>query len=143
MKINWGTGIAIFLVFFIGMCFLALYKSLGVDRSLVRDDYYQEDINYQQKYDKIRNALSSSKLPITINKQENTLEVDFSGYKNATGEIYFYRPSDASLDLRKPISLKDSKYSKDLSSFKKGKWRIKIDFTHDGKQYYTEQQVFL
>ena len=55
MKFNWGTGIAIFLILFIGALIWVLYQSRQVDNSLVSDTYYQEDLMYQKKYEKLEN----------------------------------------------------------------------------------------
>ena len=51
-KFNWGHGILLFFIIFVGSMLTVLWLSFGVDHSLVRDDYYDEDIHYQETFDK-------------------------------------------------------------------------------------------
>ena len=50
---NWGTGIAIFYGTFMVIMITFVIKSRSVDHSLVMDNYYEEDINYQSHMDKL------------------------------------------------------------------------------------------
>ena len=54
MRINWGTGLFIFFTFFVLTLAFVLYKSRQIDNALVFDDYYAEDIKYQQHFDKMQ-----------------------------------------------------------------------------------------
>ena len=54
MKISWGTGIAIFYSFFVISMLVLVYATTKQDISLVSDTYYEEDLSYQKKMDKIQ-----------------------------------------------------------------------------------------
>jgi hypothetical protein len=54
MKISWGTGIAIFYSFFVIAMLVFVYAATNQDISLVSDTYYEEDLSYQVKLDKIQ-----------------------------------------------------------------------------------------
>ena len=54
MKINWGTGIFIFYSLFVGALVFQLVKSFQYDNSLVVENYYEKDLNYQEQYNKIQ-----------------------------------------------------------------------------------------
>ena len=43
-KFNWGHGILLFFIIFVGSMLTVLWLSFGVDHSLVRDDYYDEEM---------------------------------------------------------------------------------------------------
>jgi hypothetical protein len=51
MKLNWGTGIAIFYGLFMVIMITFVVMSRNVDHSLVMEDYYEADINYQEHKD--------------------------------------------------------------------------------------------
>ena len=54
MKISWGTGIAIFYSFFVIAMLVFVYAATKQDNSLVSDTYYEEDLSYQKKLDKMQ-----------------------------------------------------------------------------------------
>ena len=56
MKINWGTGIAIFYTLFASVLVMVVIKSKQYDHSLVVDNYYEEDLHYQSHFDKLVNS---------------------------------------------------------------------------------------
>ena len=56
MKINWGSGIAIFYSLFVITMVYAVVRSTQFDNSLVSDHYYADDLKYQERFDKLSNA---------------------------------------------------------------------------------------
>ena len=55
MKLNWGWGIALAYSIFALSLLGFLVFALRQDNSLVVEDYYQQDLDYQQRKDKVRN----------------------------------------------------------------------------------------
>ncbi|MCB0645641.1 MAG: FixH family protein [Saprospiraceae bacterium] len=141
MKFNFGTGIFVFLVIFICTLIFVVLKSATIDHSLVADDYYNEDIHYQEKYDKI--SRSNGAEMVRIDQSGDQLVIQFSDNTTPNGVISFYRPSDKSLDFSKNIALDDKLqmvFAK--NEIAKGKWRIKVDWTEKEKTYYKEFEFF-
>ena len=60
MKWNWGTGIAITLVLFIGLMSFMVFKSTQQRFDLVSENYYEEELNYQEVIDQKRNSSNVS-----------------------------------------------------------------------------------
>ena len=67
---------------------------------------------------------------------------DEFAHKAISGMIHFYRPSDSALDKRRNFTLTDEAIFIDVSEYKRGLWKIKVDWTDD-KSYYIEKVIFL
>lgn len=138
-KFNWGHGITLFYIFFVGIVVTALVASFGVDHSLVVDEYYSEDLAYQSKYDKMANSLNSDNINI-ITAGEDVV-ISFPGVEKVSGEVHFYRASDKSQDFTRNITSNQEIFSK--TTLSKGKWSVKVDWETGGKSYYKEEVIYL
>ncbi len=144
MKINWGTGIAIFMGLFILTLVWVVFKSLQVDHSLVKDNYYEEDLKYQQHYEKKQNAISK---PITVKytREKQQLILDFPGPLNGIkGTVHFFKPDNQRLDHTVRIQgEQSSQLILSTAKLTSGLWRLKIDYIMDGDAFYHEQKIVL
>lgn len=146
MKISWGTGIAIFFTIFALAQIYQAYRTTQYDHSLVSDQYYADDLRYQEHYDRLVNAQGLDQ-DLSIRKQQGaeSIELHFpEGFTEVNGEIHLFRPSDQASDLRLPIQLgeADRQYLP-TQALKKGYWKIKVNWTGDGKAFYKEQDIRL
>ena len=145
MKLNWGTGIAIFYGAFMLVMIIFVVQSRKVDHSLVMDNYYEEDLKYQEQMNKIAN---SKALPVDleITKTNNKrLQFDFPEVNGAiTGEVWFYRPNDNTRDFRMPVK-PDAEGNLFVNTEKllPGLWRLKVEWKAGSTEYYKEQEVYL
>ncbi len=100
MKFHWGWGIAIFYSLFVLSFILILVYSFGQDNSLVVEDYYQQDITYQQRMDKRDNYLGlAEKVTHTYDPSAAMVVLSFpSSMSSINGTVQFYRPSSAKQD---------------------------------------------
>lgn len=136
---NWGHGIALFYIVFVGAVISALIASFGVDHTLVVDDYYAKDLAYQNTYDKMANNIASDNVDITIEDQQVVLL--FNQQDKISGSVQFYRASDKSKDFIQAIE--SHRVIIPLSNIASGKWRLKIDWTQGDKAYYKEEIIYL
>ena len=145
-KANWGTGIFISYALFILLAILAAVYFMNQDVDLVTDDYYQQEIKYQDQIDKIQRTNSLPEKP-AINFDGSKINLSFPESllnKNVTGKIHFYRPSNPKLDFDLPLSLNNDGIQ--LVSTKKmetGFWRLKMYWTMEGNEYYSEKEIIL
>ena len=138
-KFNWGHGIALFYIVFVGIVITALVASFDVDHSLVVDNYYAQDLAYQATYEKIENSLQSDN--VSIKQDANQILLSFSGKEALSGTVQFYRASDKSMDFTHTIVSNNERIPiKDLAA---GKWRLKIDWKEGQKQFYKEKILYL
>ena len=131
-KINWGTGILIGIIIFILITVTMTIIFMNQDVSLVSDSYYEKSLVYQDEIDK-RSRTKSLDEQVKINFDGTVITILFpSDYssKKLTGEVYFYRPSNSSLDFKLPllVSKKGSQIIP-VERLEKGFWRIKFFFS--------------
>jgi hypothetical protein len=145
MKFNWGTGILITIViFFLAIVGIFIYSS-NLDINLVEENYYEKEIAYQEKIDRIKNT-EALEGKILIQLEDKVLRIDFPDFfngKKSEGHILFYRPSDPAKDFVVSLQLNDSSFQAvDASRLDPGRYMVKIDWTTDGVSYYIEEPIF-
>ncbi len=144
MKLNWGTGIAIFYTSFALFMVFMVIRSTYYDHSLVYDDYYAKDLAYQEQYDKVKNSNElAQKLEIKNNGSERTVELTFpQNFKNIKGKVQFYRPSGSDKDFVVDIdNPENGKMLIPVSDAIPGYWIVKVDWRGDGKPFYDEKKI--
>lgn len=142
---NWGHKIAFaFSAFVIFIVFLVV-KSFQQNVDLVAEDYYKQEIQYQQQIDKMNNT-NALKQSISFVQENQQLMVQFPeelGQK-PDGEISFFRPSDARFDVSTKIDV-DSNLRQWIptSELLKGYYKVKVDWTDGEKEYYVEESLYI
>jgi len=135
----------VIVTFLLGVVAFFIYIN-DMDINLVEDNYYEEELVYQDRIDKINNV---SELPgkINISSKAGMIIIQFPALDTVPaldGSLMFYRPSDPWKDFSIPLQLDDSlRQALDVSMLKPGKWIIKIDWEMGGKEYYFEESVIL
>jgi len=147
IKINWGTAMVIVMVLFMVFILQFVYRSMAMDKyehHLVSEDYYKDELYYQQEIDKVYNA---SKLVENV-KLERAVEgmqikfPDNMDFTRISGVIYFQRPSDERLDFQRDISLLDLIILVKDDKLIKGKWKVKIDWKYGEDEYLLKESIF-
>ena len=147
IKINWGTAMVIAMVLFMAFILQFVYRSIALDKyehQLVSEDYYKDELYYQQEIDKMNNA---SKLTqnVKVDRVGEGMLVSFPDemtFTEITGIVYFQRPSDERLDFQKNISLSDHNVLITDDKLINGKWKVKIDWKYDEEEYLLKESIF-
>lgn len=146
MKFNWGTGIALAYCLFAGTLVFVVIQSTKYDHSLVRDDYYAADLDYQQHYNKLSNSKNlAHTLAVQHRAAEQQIQVIFpKELEQISGNILFFRPSDSQQDFSVAIQA-DEQHQQIISTtqLQKGLWKLKIDWSANGEQFYKEVNLVL
>lgn len=142
---NWGKKIALAYGLFVAFMIVLVVACVKQnDIFLVSEDYYKQEIQYQDRIDNISNA-SQLQHPVTVelNDETNILRVDLTKESvGAEGKVTFYRPSNPALDREFPVELSAAGVQEfTTKSLAKGLWLIKVQWQKDGKNYYKEQKV--
>ncbi|EAR02360.1 FixH family protein [Maribacter sp. HTCC2170] len=146
MKINWGTGIVLAFIAFIGFILFFVVK-MSIDtkanHDLVTEEYYKEELAYQKEIDAENNAkkLSSN---LKIQKSLGGLMVQFPDNINPEkikGKVSLYRPSNKHLDFDLPISLSNSHLLIPDKRLLDGRWDIKIEWEYLEKPYLFKKSI--
>lgn len=130
------------IVSFICLSIFQLIKSRQYDISLVKDDYYVDDIGLEKLIQKRKNGLAVSGLTIKELSNEKILIVVPSS-SIVKGKVRFLSPfsnkEDKTFDLK---MVNDSMYL-DLDNLRKGKWNIEIEWTDRVKEYLYQESIVL
>ena len=100
MKLNWGHYIVIGFIGFVILILFMVFRSYQHNNDLVSEDYYAEEIAFQDVIDKKTNA---AKLITNIFWEKTEIGLLFhypDMGEQISGEIYIFRPSDKSLDVK-------------------------------------------
>lgn len=146
MKISWGVGITITIIVFTLITLSFVYLSFGEDVNLVRDNYYEAELNFNQKREtQKRTDQLTEKLLINLSK--NNIEFVFPSMfttSSINGEILLYRPSDRELDINLPIDLDSSKTMNiPTQKLNSGLWKIQVEWNADSLSYFNEKIIMV
>ena len=142
---NWGTGIAIFYGTFMVIMITFVIKSRSVDHSLVMDNYYEEDINYQSHMDKLANS-KALKTDLKISKDSDKyLKFEFPEMaQEIKGEVWFYKPDDNSKDFKVQVQPDaNGLFVVNGSDLAPGRWKLKVEWESAGRGYFKEHELVL
>ena len=146
MKFNWGTGIFIVIVLFLLAVVAFFIYISNLDIKLVEDNYYEKELAYQGRIDKLNNT-NSLPWKINLSQEPGIIIIQFPHLDTTltpAGTLLFYRPSDPGKDFTLPLQLNDSsRQVLDISNIDKGKWVIKLDWKMGGTDYYFEEEVLI
>lgn len=146
MKLNWGTGILIIYIIFVGLSFWFISFAMSKDVNLVTDDYYKKEIKYQEQIDKIKRTNNlSEKLKVKV--QSESIIFQFPSIfpsDKIEGNILLYRPSNSYSDHSLSINLdKNNEQSFSSEHLLKGLWKIKVDWKVDSLTYFNEENIMV
>ena len=147
MKINWGSGIAIFYTAFVIVMIGMVYMSTQNKTHLVQENYYKKDLNYEAFRQKRQNAANlDQKLSIAYDISDKAIELKFPPeMTSAEGKVSLFRPSNKYLDKSYELVI-DSNGDFNIpleKGLKKGLWTVQVDWTADNKAYYQEESIVL
>ena len=144
MKINWGTGIAIFYSTFVIVMILMVVKASRTDINMVQENYYEQDLNYEA-FRKSRENGDGDKTTINYLSASQEIAIQFEEtLKGIKGQVKFYRPSDNHQDRHWAINLDDqNKMLVDVSGLAKGYWKVLVDYQCQGMKYFKEQVIIM
>jgi len=138
---NWKYKIAALYIGFVAVILTGVIASTGHKFQLVRSDYYEAEIAYQDRIDAIQNQAFLEEKP-TVSQVEKSIVLSFpAALQYASGEINLYRPSDHNLDQQIALDLKSGQQNIDKASVRQGHWIIQLSYEHDRKSYYQEQSI--
>ncbi len=144
MKINWGTAIVLVFIGFISFIMYFVVKMNTNDKyqhDLVAEEYYKEELAFQKEIDAEKNG-KALKNNVIIKKVPEGLVITFpedKNYRDITGVISLYRPSNKKLDFEIPIDLSNSEYIISNDNLIEGRWNIIIDWKYENTSYLFKQ----
>jgi len=147
MRINWGTGLVFGMIAFISFIMyfvVTMMSSSDYDHDLVVEDYYKEELHYQQDIDAEKNALAMDE-NIELERAGSKLILQFPDDMDLTdiaGNVNLYRPSNKQLDFNIPFSdISGQKLEIPEAQLVKGRWNIKVTWQKEGKEFMFKKEI--
>ena len=142
MKFNWGTGIAIFLVLFLGAAAAFIIFAMNQDVSLVHKDYYEKGVDYSEQMNVTsRSAIFRDKIQVITGSEGVTVTLDSALAASIdSGKVVLYRPSDKNLDLEMPL-VKPGPVKISADKLEHGRYILKINWYSNGLKYEIDNDI--
>ena len=144
MKLNWGSGIAIVYSCFAASMIFMVTQSRKHLPDMVRKDYYQLDLDYQQHLDKKQRAIDLYS-PTKALVKDGYIQVQFMpSLENVGGELKLYRYNSENDTFTTKIKV-DAGNTMMISAenLAKGRWHIEADWAASELAYFEEFDVWL
>ena len=148
IKLNWGFGIVLAFVSFIGFILyfvISMSTNENYDYDLVAKDYYKQELEFQNDIEALKNA-KKLKENIKTERVKEGIKVIFPKEFNVEkikGKVFLYRPSNKQLDFETPIKVSNSSYL--LMPDKRlldGRWNIIVRWTYNEQSYLFKKEIF-
>lgn len=136
-----------FVVFAAAMAAWTAY-ALRHNLDLVRKDYYDEEIRYQDHLDRLNRTTGfAGQIVVSFDlpRQQVSLQLPPAhATQRPTGKLSFYRPSDAGLDFEMPLAV-DAAGVQHVATGKlrAGLWQVRVQWTVAGHEYFSEQRIVI
>lgn len=146
MKINWGTGIVLAFVGFISFILyfvITMSTNAKYDHDLVTEDYYGQELEFQNNLNKEKNA-KTLKQDIIWKKTDEGLLLIFLedlDVQHISGNVFLYRPSGKQFDFEMPISLSNHHLLIPDNRLLGGRWNIIVDWEYNKIPYRFKKEI--
>ncbi|SEI58201.1 FixH protein [Dyadobacter koreensis] len=145
MKLNWGAGIAILYSGFVAMILVLVGMSASQKIDLVTDNYYAEELQFQDKINKSERAKALED-PLKWEVDEKGILIHYPksfSEKNLSGKVNLYCPSDDSKDLHFQVSTKNNIQFIASSEIPDGRYYLQIDWKNGEDTYWNEDLIVI
>ncbi|KEY18218.1 FixH family protein [Kaistella antarctica] len=145
-KFNWGHGVALALGLFIAfILFMVFGFTYGQQNSeLVSDDYYGDELVYQEVIDAKNNADALAAIPKYQELKEG-MKITFPGTiipEDKHVKFELFRTDDANLDVKKEVDVDaNNEILIPKQVISKGSYTLKIKWSQNKKPYQVDYDV--
>tara|TARA_Y100001972_G_scaffold129055_1_gene193797 strand:+ start:1130 stop:1567 length:438 start_codon:yes stop_codon:yes gene_type:complete len=144
MKWNWGTKIALSFFLFGVFILYMVVQAFRQDFDLVTENYYQEELQYQERIQEKANLLRSGDEIIIESNVGDVLFKFPESFSDAEGTIYFYHPSRKLFDKTFQVDLNDqNQQSINRDELVRGRYKVKVSWQVGGLSYFQEKELYL
>lgn len=140
---DWGKGILVTIIAFVSFILVLVIISIRQDDiHLVTENYYEEEIKYQEHIQREKATASLGRDVLLLDSNALVIQLDLP--LGAEGTLHFFRPSDARLDRKIPIKINNLEGSEiPIGSLLPGYWKVQLTWSENGVNYYQEKKIAL
>lgn len=144
-KFNWGWGITLFMIGFISFMGYLTYKAFSIDFDLVAEDYYAQELEYEERLLHLRNAAALETRPeLVLSEQHLHLVFPSGTSKGVAGQLHFYDPASRKNDRYLDIALDEQgEMELPLEQLTSSRYTVKISWSSQDTHYYHETLLVL
>jgi hypothetical protein len=146
MKImNWGKGIAIVIGLFMLYIVSFVYRAFQEDADLVRDDYYEHEMSFDQNKEDKNNYYDLNG-DLTISRLDEGLSFQFPEDvdPNIEGNIKFYRADKKDFDREFELDLNEERQQLlSYDHFYQGFYEVTVQWEAASKGFIYEERIEL
>lgn len=143
MKLNWGSGIFIFLILFVTAAIAFVIFTLQHDVNLVHKDYYEKGVDYseQMKVEK-RSIVFQNDFDIINQDDLLIINIDESlSSKIDSGSVLLFRPSDSKRDISLLVDSKATQVIFSKEDLIHGRYILKFFWYSEGLKYEVDRPI--
>ena len=144
MTFNWGHKLTLGFIAFAGMIIYMVVQSMNTRYELVSNEYYKDELQYQQVIDGTSRANQlSSKASVTQQNDELVIQLPPEmQQKTITGSLWFYNATDSKKDKKMALQVNDhAAQAIDSRQFLPGNYTANISWASNNETYYSEVPV--
>ena len=139
--------IVIAMVCFMGYIAMFVYRAMNLDVDLVSNDYYAQEIKYQDQIERVRRTQALGDVMLDYKPEDKSILLQMPAtYQgmSLSGTITLFRPSDDKLDTQLALQLgRDQSQLLEVDDLESGLWKVRVSFSADNKDYYTEKTIHI
>lgn len=142
---SWGHGVVIalaaFIIFILSMLFL--FPNGQKNSEMVTDNYYEEELQYQDVIDAKKRADELQEKPVYSQSTEGikiTFPQDYNS-SNTTVKFVLNRTDDQNLDIKKTVELTGQSFVIPAQVLKMGNYTLRLSWTKDKTDYRMDYDV--
>ena len=145
---NWGKAIVLVFVVFAAIIIFMVVVSMRQDVSLVSEDYYRNELEYESRIVEKRNTEALPTAPvISLDRGNESVIIQFPedlSNRVRAGQVVLFRPSSAKDDFSLDLNLDENHLHRiSMKGRKKGLWQVMLHWETLDKQYYDEKNIRL
>lgn len=140
---NAGKWIIVAYVLFAGFIGVLVTVCMRQDISLVSADYYKNELAYQQQIDRMERTAA---LPVKprISVYSNQVRITFDSTNTIQhGTVNLFCPANKKMDRTFNLEAGEAEFAQRVSDLLPGMYRLKLNWTMNGKDYYLEEIINL
>lgn len=138
---NWGKGITIFLVLFIGFITTLAVILMRANTELVSEDYYIKEIKYSDEIDAEQNARNSGAvLQTEVSESGLSIHIQKEGFSNGI-EVHLLRGNNQEQDIS--ITSDGPSAYIDRKDLKKGKYTLTVTWQSDDQPHQLKKEIWI
>ena len=141
MKRNpWPYAIALYFAIFISAMTTWIIFAVRNDHQLVRKDYYEQELKFQNELDSFQRAVSAN-IQVAYDPAARIVTLRFP--EDVNGSVHFYRPSDVRADRQMPLALKNGVQTINVQTFDPGLWKLRLHWSANGAEFRHDRKIVL